>query len=621
MRRLCLAPLVVLPSFSAVAETNASDQAELPTIVISASRIEQPVSKVGSSITVLAVDELLERGISFVGDAFREVPSLAVTSQGPRGSMTQVRVRGNEANHVLVLVDGMRVSNAGTGEFDFSNMRLDGIERIEVLLGPQSTLYGSDAAAGVINIITRKGEGTFGGKVQAAVGSLNTRSGSVEVSGSKQGWHYAVSANRYLTDGISAAAEENGNSEKDGNDSKGLKIKTGYDADKFSTWLAYNQSSSDYDFDGDDFSTGMAIDETANHQTVDTDAVSWAIAFPLLDGRLNNQLQLSRTQYDYNSYSEFFGSGSEYVTETDRDSIEYQGSFQIDDSHSLQFGMDKIEDALLVDGFSSFDRETNIQGIYLQWSGDFAGTNLTLGGRSDDHDEFNRYTTYRATASRQLDNNWRLRTAYGTGFKAPSLQELYDSGFGGNPDLNPEESTSLELGIEYRHDSYYTSATLFSQDTTNLIRSTGTWPDILLQNVDDADSRGLELNTGMSWQQTELSAALTWLDATETKDAVERDRYRVPEWAAHVTGSYFYSAGRIWAEAQYQGERLDLNWALDEDVTLDAYWLFNLGVSYEASDDLSLSARIDNLFDEEYEEIYSYGTLGRTATVSLDWRF
>lgn len=621
MRRLCLAPLIVLPVSSVAADTASSGQTELAPIVISASRIEQPMNVVGSSITVLSADELIDRGISFVGDAFREVPSLAVTSSGPRGSFTQVRVRGNEANHVLVLVDGMRVSDAGTGEFDFSNMHLDGIERIEVLLGPQSTLYGSDAAAGVINIITRKGEGAFGGRVHAATGSSNTHSGAVQVFGGAQGWHYAVSANRYLTDGISAAAEKNGNSEKDGHDSKGLKIKTGYDADKFSTWLAYNKSSADYDFDGDDFATGIAIDETANHQTTDTEAASWAIAFPLLDGRLNNQLQLSRSEYDYDSYSVFFGSGSNYVTKTDRDSIEYQGSFQIDDSHSLQFGMDKIDDALLVDGFSTLDRETSIQGIYLQWSGDFDGTNLTLGGRSDDHDEFNSHTTYRATVSRQLDSNWRLRAAYGTGFKAPSLQELYGTGFGGNPDLNPEESSSAELGIEYRHDNYYTSATLFSQETTNLIRSVGNWPDVLFQNVDAADSSGLELNTGISWQQTEFSAAITWLDATETKDAVESERYRVPEWAAHLSGSYFYTSGRIWAEAQYQGERRDLNFALQQDVNLDAYWLFNLGASYEVNDDLSLSARIDNLLDEEYEEIYSYGTLGRTATVSLDWGF
>jgi len=619
MRRLFLAPLVALPSFSAVADTDTSDQVERPTIVISASRIEQPVSTVGSSVTVLAADELKERGISFVADAFREVPSLAVSSSGGHGSKTQIRIRGNEANHVLVLVDGMRVSNASDGEFDFANMHLDGIERIEVLLGPQSTLYGSDAAAGVINIITSKGEGAFGGQVHAAAGSLNTRSGSVQVSGGEQGWHYSVSANRYLTDGISAAAEKNGNTEKDGHDSKGLKVKTGYDADTFSTWISYNQSRSDYDFDSDDdFATGQAYDEADNHQTVDTDAASWGIAFSLLDGRLNNQVQLSRSQYDYNSYSIFFGMGSNYRTETDRESIEYQGSYQIDDSHSLQFGMDITDDALLV---STFDREATVRGTYLQWSGDFNGTNITLGGRSDDHDEFNRHTTYRATASRQLDNNWRLRAAYGTGFKAPSLQELYDSGFGGNPDLKPEESSSRELGIEYRHDNYYTSATLFNQNTTNLIRSTGTWPNLLLKNLDDADSRGVELNTGISWQQAELTAALTWLDATETENSVESKRQRVPKLAGQVTGSYFYSDGRIWAEAQYQGERRDENWALQQDVTLAAYWLFNLGASYEVSDDLSLSARIDNLLDEEYEEVYSYGTLGRTGTVSLDWRF
>ena len=590
---------------------------EVPSIVVSASRMEQSFHEVGSSIVVLDADELIERGISFIGDAFREVPSLNMITQGPRGSMNQLRIRGNEANHVLVLVDGVRVSSAATGEFDFANMHLAGIDRIEVLLGPQSTLYGSDAAAGVINIISRKGSEGFTGESELSIDSLDSQSGSVYLSGGKEGWHYAVTTSRFITEGISAADEDNGNTEKDAHDSSDIKIKTGYDAEKYKTWLVYNKNKSDYEFDGDDFFTGLAVDALDHTQTIETENASWIISAPILNNRLDNRLQISNTQYDYSSYSY----GSDYLTQTDRSSIEYQGNYKLNDNHYLHFGAEHVQDDLLVEGFSTFDRDTSITGTYLQWSGKFASTDITLGMRSDNHDEFGRHNTYRATASHQLNKHWRLRAAIGTGFKAPSLQELYDIGSGGNPDLKPEESESTELGIEYTNNAYSASATVFDQDTTNLIRYVGSFPTGILENVDDADSRGVELNLGYLWPQAELTTAISWIDATETVAGIESQRYRIPEWSANIIASYFITRGRAWAEAQYQDDRRDLNWALSQDVTLDAYWLFNLGLSLDLSKEIKLTARIDNLLDENYEEIFSYGTRGRTSTISLNWRF
>ena len=276
------------------------------------------------SVVVLSPDELRERGVEFVGDALLEVPSLSVVSQGPRGSQTQVRARGNEANHVLVLIDGMRVSNASTGEYDLANMSLAGIEKIEVLLGPQSTLYGSDAIAGVISITTKKGEGPASGNVRLDLGTQATRSGSLHVGGASNGWHYSATADSYRTDGISAAAEKNGNHEKDGYDTKGIKLKAGYDHERFRTWMVFDADRSRYDFDGEDFVTGLAVDEEANRQWVDTQAASWVLSVPLFDERMKNQLQLSRTTYDYETYSVFFGSGSTYKANTRRDAIEYR---------------------------------------------------------------------------------------------------------------------------------------------------------------------------------------------------------------------------------------------------------------------------------------------------------
>lgn len=626
MRKLYLIPFLILPNIATATDTGISNNETLPSIVISASRIEQPVHEVGSSIVVLDADELIERGLSFVSDAFREVPSLNLITQGPRGSKTQVRIRGNEANYVLVLMDGVRVNDASSGEFDFANMHLAGIERIEILHGPQSTMYGTDAAAGVINIFTRKGSDGFDAEVQASTGSLDTQSGSIQLSGAKNGWHYAVSADRFITDGISAASEDNGNTEKDGHSSTGVKIKTGFDADNYKTWVLYNQNSSNYDFDDSDNTTGLAVDALLNTQLIETENASWVIAFPMMDKHLSNQLQISSAQYDYNSASIFYGAPSTFITQTDRSSAEYQGSYKLDENQSLQFGLEYVNDDLQVDsvsifGTSAFNKDTSTTDLYMQWSGKLNNTNLTLGTRSSDHKAFGRHNTVRATVSQPLDANWRLRATYGTGFKTPSLQELFDPNFGGNTDLKPEETSSIELGLDYQNANYQSSITLFDQDTSNMIRYVGSFPTGQLENVDAADSRGIELTNRYFWQQAELMATISWTDATETVSGVKTDRYRVPELAGKVTASYIMSDYRFWGEAQYQGERRDLNWALSQDVTLDAYWLFNTGLSYDLNNELKLTARIDNLFDEDYEEILSYGTLGRTGTLSLNWRF
>jgi vitamin B12 transporter len=594
---------------------------ELPDVVFSASRIEQPIHRIGSSVAVLSSDELRERGVEFVADALLEVPSLIVSSQGPRGSMTQVRVRGNEANHALILIDGMRVSNASTGEYDLANMNLESVEKIEVLLGPQSTLYGSDAIAGVISITTRKGREGFEGLVRAGIGSQKTRSGSAQIRGGQQGWHYSLTTSKYLTDGISAASEANGNFEKDDYQSKSLNIKAGYDQDNFQTWLVFNQTDSRYDFDSDDFVSGLAVDEESNRQWGNTRSLALVMAAPLFDGRMTNQLQLSKIENDLELYTVFFGSGSTYETKTDRNTLEYQGSFKLNEANSLQFGAERFEEELLATSYSVFNRSVEQKGAYLQWLTAVGDLDLSLGSRWDKHDTFGTQNTYRLTASYPVNDRFRLRASHSTGFKAPSLQELYDTSFGGNPELNPEESTSSELGLEYRSDDYHASLTLFTQDTDNLIRYAGVYPTGINQNVDSAESKGAELAFGLSRDEFQLDAALSRVRATETKDGITLERIRVPKWSGHLLASYYLTSGRVWAQALYRGERRDVNFSTSEDVRLKGYWLINLGASHELADNLTLSGRIENLADKQYEEIYSYGTRGRTGMLTLDWRF
>lgn len=616
-------PILLAGSFSSLA----SDGDEGLLIVISPSRVPQPVHEVGSSVVLLQGDELRANGVQFVEDALLQVPSLIISSQGARGSQVQVRARGNEANHALVLIDGIRVSNATTDEFDFSTLSMSAVENIEVLLGPQTTLYGSDAIGGVINITTKRGRRGLGGNIGVRVGQLGIRSVTAGVNGADKGFHYALTVEDYSTDGISSAAESNGNNEKDPFDRQSANFKGGYSSEKFSTSIILSKTDSDFDFDGTDGVTGLAIDEDTNNQLIEASAAAWLIEWPSYGDRLKHQIQLSTITNDYKLLSVFFDANSEFNTETDRNTMEYRGSFQINENNSLQFGHEAIDERLKTEsisgfGNSNFEGEVDQSGSYLNWLNRYSALNTSLGVRRSRHDEFGSNSTYRLTTSYQLTESFRLKAAHGTAYKAPNLQELFDTSFGGNPNLDPEESKSSEAGVEYQKDDTIASLTYFDQDTDDLIRYSGSFPTGTNQNVGKANSHGVELNVRKAWEKVELDVSLSNTKATETVRGVKSKRLRVPEWAASVMTTYRYSKGRVWIQSLYRDERRDIQFTFpSQDVTLSSYTLWNIGASYQLHQQINLSARVENLTDEDYEEVFSFGTRGRTAIVSADWVF
>jgi len=618
-----LFPVLLVASFASFANADS----EGLYIVVSPSRVPQPIHEVGSSVVLLQGEELRANGVQFVEDALLQIPSLIVSSQGARGSQVQIRARGNEANHILVLIDGMRVSNATTDEFDFSTLSMAAVENIEVLLGPQTTLYGSDAIGGVINITTKEGRRGIGGNVGVKTGGDGLRSVVAGINGAQNGFHYALTAEDFSTDGISSAAKSNGNSEKDPFDRQSVNFKGGFRSEEFSTSIILSQNKSDFDFDGSDGITGLAVDEKINNQVIDASTAAWRIQWPALDGRLDNQFQLSTITNDYDIVSFFFGAESKFNTETDRNTAEYRGSYQLNKDASLQFGYEAISESLKTEsissfGVSTFDDSVNQSGAYLNWLQRYQSLNISAGVRRGDHDEFGSNSTYRLTASYQLNETFRLKAAHGTAYKAPNLQELFDTSFGGNPNLNPEESTSSEVGVEYRKDDIIASATYFDQTTDSLIRYSGSFPTGTNQNVGKADSHGVELNARKGWENFDLDASLSRTRASETVNGVTSDRIRVPEWSASIMGTYRYSKGRVWIQTLYRDKRRDIQFTFPaQDVTLDSYTLWNIGTSYQLQEQFNISARVENLTDEKYEEVFSFGTRGRTAIVSADWVF
>ncbi len=624
-----LHPAVVAAVVSSITLSTGSAllaDSNIPVIVISPSQYAQPVNQVGSSVIFLQADELRQRGIVFIEDALQEIPSLIVSSQGVRGSQVQARVRGNEANHVLVLIDGMRVSNASTGEFDFSSLSLSSVENIEVLLGPQSTIYGTDAIAGVINITSKKGRTGLAGNVRLDAGEQGIRSVSSNINGGKKQWNYSLTVEDYVTDGISSAAEINGNTEQDAFDKQAVNVKAGYDGDRISSTVVISRSDSSLGFDGTDFN-GLAVDEENNNQQVKIANLAWSVSIPSNDRRFSNNLQISRVSNQYETVSVFYGEDSEYNTDTDRTDFNYRGNYILDDMHILQYGLEEVTEQLKTESISAygnsvFKEQTGSTDVYLNLLINIDDLDISAGIRATGHDEFGTHHTYRLTVSYQLNDTVRLRGAHGTAYKTPSLQELFDTTFGGNSDLQPEQAGSSEIAIEYNSQDYFFSLTYFDQQTEDLIRYIGSYPSGVNQNVGKADSKGIELSIRKDWQQLTLTTSLSKTEATETVNGMVSKRIRVPKWAASVLANYRHENMRVWLKGLYRDDRRDIQFSYPaQDVILESYTLWNLGASYQLEKNLTLSARVENLTDENYEEVFSYGTRGRTAIVSAEWLF
>lgn len=579
-------------------------------------------------ITAYKIDtaSLREQGITDVIEALKRVPSLSITQTGGRGTLTQVRIRGQEANHVLVLLDGMRLNDPVTGFVDFANLRLNGIESIEVVPGAQSLIYGGDASGGVIHLISKQAD-RFAFEADYATGSNNLEERSTFGSIAAGPFSAMIRHSKASTDGTSAAASWRGNSERDGYQSEQNHARIALDTSNFK--LSYQQRDGSHftEFDTDDYITGLPIDEPVGfnnrqHRN-DEEALSkidWQIS-----SSLNLVAQRSEGQYrsETQSYSPGFPSwgipagmqpyNTHGTSQRDSAYISVQSG-----SHQFTLGVDKNEYSVTTSYFSTQTAED--EAGYIEWSGQFGRLNINAGARHDRSDEFGNETTYRGAVSFAVNDNLRIRSSLSTGFNPPTLFEMYD--FGGNPDLNAEYSESIDLGLDYEFDHGNLSVVLFDQRTDDLIRSVGAFPNSRMENVDRSEVQGIEL-TGLwnvsEYLTTELS--LTSLKAREFRPD-EQNAIRVPEQTAYLSADWQLSS-RLSAGAavHYYGERTDYNWALASNTQLEAYTTGSAYVRLEMGSHFALTARVDNLWDEQYELVEGYGSLGRTTLVRAELRF
>lgn len=582
----------------------AEEKIKVGEVVVTAARIEEAVEETTSAVTVIKGEEIKKMNVTFLHDVLRKLPDLSIARNGGDGKFTSVFLRGGDPKHTLVMIDGVKVNSNTTGGFDFSGVSVDDIERIEIVKGAQSTIYGSEAMAGVINIITKKGEGKL--KVDASFegGSFGAYNPALTVSGSEKALNYRVTAHYFHTDGISAAKS---GSEKDGYNNASLSWKLGHkpleNLELELSGYYYNDRS---ELDGFDFMTGKAADDLNFVQHGNHFLLSARGKLYLFDKW--EQILTVSTFTDLLKFRDPDSIFNNADILNQRQVAEWQHNAYISNAVTFTAGFEYRKEK--GENKGNFDDSVDNKAAYFNSKLKFLGDNLIInaGLRYDDHETAGSKVTYKVGAAYNfIGAGLLVRTSYGTGFRAPSLNDLFFP-FYGNPSLQPEESKSFEAGAVKTlfGEKMSLSLTYFKQNYRNLIQAdplTFTAANIARASVEGVEAiASLKLNDAL-----DVRTGYTHLD-TENKDT-GKSLIRRPKNKVSLGVGYVKRDVSLLADYIYVGNRL--NSASGNE--LSAYSVIGLSGNYRVTKNITLFGRIENLFNAHYEEVGGYSTKGASV--------
>lgn len=610
----------------------------LDEVVVVANRAPEPLSKIGNSVTVLDQQAIQESQKVDVSELLATTPGITFSRNGGPGTSTSVYIRGANSDHTVVLLDGVVLNDPSLigGNFDFGNLLVGDISRIEILRGAQSTLYGSQAIGGVINIITTEPHPGLGADVQAEGGSLSTGLAKGGIGGKFDNWSFRLGATYYATDSVPTLDTRYGGTTTDPFHDSVVSGRATYDfspnvqLDERAYWT---QSRVFYDgYPPPDY----VLANYTQYEDVRQLFNYTGLNFNFFDDHLKNRVayEYTTTQHsDYNNAVTPITQIDSYRGNNSR--VEYQGTWAIADGYQAVFGVQQEKSWADITPNAPAHAETGQVGEYLQLQGEvLTGLTLTAGERHDHYDTFGQHYTGQFAAAWSLPSSTVLRASWSQGYKAPSLYELYSPY--GNTTLQPEESTGGDAGVEQHlwNDRATLSATYFLTHFTNLIEFEDCPGSPLCEtigqaggyyaNLDRAKASGVELQASAALTSALAVSAnyshIKTVDETPGSPTYGQQLFQRPEDAANLSLSYTWPHSvKVTVAARYAGPSLDQNFSVYPTATvrLGGYTLLDLRASYPVTEKLELYARIDNATNKWYETIYQYGTWGRTAFVGL----
>jgi vitamin B12 transporter len=586
-----------------------------------------PAETVGSAVTIVTGADLERQQIRHAADALRSLPGVSVSRSGSVAAQTQVRIRGAEGNHTLVLIDGIVANQPGTGEFDFSNLTADQIERIEVVRGAQSGLYGSGAIGGVVNIVTKRGQGPGRVTVWGEVGSFKTAESGISASAGSDKAHGLLSYSVRNTNGFNISIDGN---ETEAAQHRTFIFKGGIQpTEALSVDVILRNVDKRGDRDGDLFAFSGLSRQTDTFSHFASNVWLAGIEAKLLtfDGRLEHRVKYNYAETrledtDIGAFGTFYSRN-----DNKRRNAAYLATWHLGTPalagvlrHSLT-GLVEHEQELFnqVTG-NNLTRERNRVATAAEYRAElFDRLTVTGNVRQDDNDTFADFTTWRATVSLNIrELGLRPHASYGTGVKLPTMVEQFGqfAGFTPNPALLPEESQGWDAGLElaiakgrFILDVTYFKANLENEIVTRFLPGFLTTVENL---AGESTRKGVEVQA--TWRPLDwltLAGAYTWLDARDDKG--QREIRRAPDTGRlEATLAFAEGRGSVTLAAAYNGRMHDLAFALPTfqsvRVILDDYWLATLAARYKVAPGIELFGRIENAFDARYQEVFGFET-------------
>jgi vitamin B12 transporter len=609
-----LSLLALPPAFAA------SQPLTLDKQLVTATRTAQTAEQSLAAVTVIDRAQIERSQAQSLPELLRQVPGVSLSNSGGPGKSTALYMRGSNSNHVLVLIDGIKVGSVTSGGAALQDLPVDLVERIEVVRGPRSSLYGSEAIGGVIQIFTRKGGGD-GAKpfFSAGYGTHDSYSGSAGVTGgSERGW-YSLGLSGLDTDGINVKQPGAGGYENDADGYRSLSgtLSAGYRFDnglELDGNLLQVKSHSDYDQVNSKRTAGFS----ANADGVQR-AVGARARFAPLDAWLVT-LQAGRGEDKADHYQD----GDFYSRfDSRRDSLSWQNDLRVADGHSLTLGADYQRDEVNGSTTYALDNRDN-HGAFAQYLGEHGRHDWQLSLRRDDDEQFGRHDTGNIAWGYALSEALRLTVSYGTAFKAPTFNQLYYPGFG-NPDLQAEESQSLELGLAGKHAWGHWAANAYRSEIDNLIATVRVNGISQAQGVDQARIRGLELLVGSELFGWQWRANYTLMDAENRSQRSSRggipyygkDLNRRPSQLFNLDIDRAIGAFSVGASLHAQNSTYD---DLENQSELAGFATLDLRGEYRLTPEWRLQTRVANLLDADYQTAEGFNQPGQAVYFTVRYQ-
>jgi len=608
VRQHCRYPLAITVAVAIVSipSVHAADPADQPAVIVTATRTAQTVDDSLAAVTVITREDIERQQVKTLPELLRGIPGVDLTTSGGNGKLTSVFLRGTNSGHVLVLIDGTRIGAATNGGISWEFLPLSEIDRIEVVRGPRSTLYGSDAIGGVIQIFTRRGVGPAQPRVSVTAGSYHTWETAAGVSGSSGNTRYNLSASRFATGGFNARQPvvEFGTPldepDRDGYQNSALSFSLDRKLPGHANIGLYGlRATGHVDFDSSGNNRDQFVQETLGLRFGIQPVASWHSRFAI--GNDLDDRRSSRT-----------GGGTATPTRfsTTKQTFSWQNDFSLTPQQLLTLGYDRLEDRIAsTTAYTVNRRETH--GLFGQYQARIGMHDLNIGYRNEDNDQFGQHHTGTVGWGLALNNNLRLVASHGTAFRAPSFNDLYFPGYS-NPNLRPEESRSTEIGLRGKSGPLSWGMHAYRTDITNLIALDSSF---IPQNINKARIEGVEFELGARILDWRLAGSLSYTDPRSVdtdKLLPRRSRQSARLQANRQTGRHEYGL-----EILAQGPRYD---DTANTTRLGGHGILNAQWRYQVARDWRLQARFENMLDKTYQTVASYNTAGRSAYLTLSWQ-